>query len=85
MTGKSRMEVTNVIEPERLRQMEDNFRAETSDPASEEWREDLSAEEAGLVADWDERMDAGITKMVEDTVRLTKCHYAPYPLSPEMR
>lgn len=74
MTGKSRMEVTNVIEPERLRQMEDNFWAETSDPASEEWRENLSAEEAGLVADWDELMEAGITKMVEDTVRLTKRH-----------
>lgn len=74
-----------MIDPERLRQMEDNFWAETNDPDSEEWREDLTAEEAALVAEWDERVAAGITQMIEDTLRLVERHYAPYPLSPEMR
>lgn len=46
-----------MIDPERLRQMEDNFWAETNDPASEEWREDLTDEEADLVAEWEDRYE----------------------------
>ena len=74
-----------MIAPERLQQMEDNFWAETNDPDTEEWREDLNAEEAALVAEWDDRVEAGITGMVIDTMDFIERHYAPYPLSPEMR
>lgn len=74
-----------MIDPERLRQMEDNFWAETNDPASEEWREELTAEEAILVAEWDARVEAGITRMIVDTQNFAERHFAPYPLSPEVR
>ena len=74
-----------MIDPERLRQMEDNFWDETNDPASGEWREDLTAEEAALVAEWDDRVEAGITRMAADTLRLMERRFAPYPLSPETR
>ena len=74
-----------MIDPERLQQMKDNFWAETNDPASEEWREDLTAEEVALVAEWEDRVEAGITRMAADTLRLMEHRFAPYPLSPETR
>ena len=67
-----------MIDPERLRQMEDNFWAETNDPDSEEWREDLTAEEAALVAEWEDRVEAGIARMAADTLRLMERRFAPF-------
>lgn len=57
-----------MITPERIRQMEDNFWAETNDPTTEEWREDLTAEELTLVARWDDHMDTAIGQMTADTL-----------------
>ena len=85
MTGVPYTEVTTMIDPERLQQMEDNFWAETNDPASEEWREELTAEEVTLVAEWDARVEAGITRMIVDTQNFAERHFAPYPLFPETR
>lgn len=60
-----------MIAPERIRQMEKNFWAETNDPSTEEWREDLTDEELALVARWDDHMDAALGKMVADTLAAT--------------
>lgn len=49
-------EVTTMIDPERLRQMENNFWAETNDPTSEEWREELTVEELALVEEWEDHL-----------------------------
>ncbi len=61
-----------MIVSERIRQMEENFWAETNDPTTEEWREDLTAEELALVAQWDDRMDTAIGQMVADTLAACK-------------
>lgn len=59
-----------MITDERIQEMQDAFWAETNDPATEEWRDDLTEEEAQIVARWDERVNAGITELCEDTVHL---------------
>lgn len=61
-----------MIASKRIRQMEENFWAETNDPTTEEWREDLTAEELALVARWDDHMDACVAKMVADTLAFCK-------------
>lgn len=55
-----------MITADRIRQMEENFWAETNDPATEEWREDLTAEELALVARWDDEWDVCVAKAVAD-------------------
>lgn len=61
-----------MLTPERIRQMEDNFWAETNDPSTEEWRENLTAEELALVAQWDDHMDAAFGRMTANTLALCK-------------
>lgn len=56
-----------MIASERIRQMEENFWAETNDPTTEEWREDLTAEELALVAQWEDQMEVALGKMAADT------------------
>ncbi|MGO5114205.1 hypothetical protein ACTQ33_04115 [Candidatus Avoscillospira sp. LCP25S3_F1] len=55
-----------MITPERIRQMKDNFWAETNDPTTEEWREDLTDEELALVARWDDEWDSSVAKAIAD-------------------
>lgn len=61
-----------MITPKRIRQMEENFWAETNDPTTEEWREDLTAEELALVARWDTHMSTAIGQMAADTLAFCK-------------
>lgn len=42
------------------------------DPESMEWREELTAEEAALVASWDEAYARGIRMMSEDILALSE-------------
>ena len=47
-----------MITKERLQELESYFWAESNDPETKEWREDLTAGEEALVAQWDERVAA---------------------------
>lgn len=44
---------------ERLKQLKENFWAETNEPWTEEWRDELTPEEAALVETWDDRVATG--------------------------
>ena len=44
----------------------DNWNAETSEPESQEWREDLTEEEAALVESWDKKYSKGIYNLCSD-------------------
>lgn len=43
------------------------------DPESMEWREELTDEEAKLVAEWDKGYADGICRMIEDGLRTCYC------------
>lgn len=45
--------------------MESWFWAESNDPETEEWRKDLSKEEADLVAEWDTRVASGMYNLCQ--------------------
>lgn len=55
-----------MISEERRQEIDRLFWAETNDPETEEWREDLTPEEAALVAEWDEGVAAAFDKMYAD-------------------
>lgn len=52
-----------MISNTRKEEMEAYFWDETNDPESEEWSEDLTDEEEALVAEWDERVAVGMSRM----------------------
>lgn len=61
-----------MITEERIEEMKEYFWAETNDPETEEWREDLTKEEAALVESWDDDYsDAfyGILKKIAETAK----------------
>ena len=57
-----------MISSERVKQMQENFWAETNSPDSVEWRESLTNEERALVAAWDTGVDTGMANMAADTL-----------------
>lgn len=58
-----------MISENRLQEMEDLFWSETNDPETEEWRDDLTPEEADIVAEWDERTANGMARLIGDILR----------------
>lgn len=59
-----------MISAERRAEMDDLFWAETNDQETEKWREDLTAEEAALVAAWDDRVSTAITNLAKDILAI---------------
>ena len=60
------------IAKERIEELEFCFFAETNDPETEEWRDDLTPEEAALVAEWDKAFDAtycGLVLSLDEKIR----------------
>ena len=57
---------------ERLDEMDWYFWKETNDPESEEWREDLTPEEAEIVAAWDADFLEGYTQLWTDVAAAVK-------------
>lgn len=53
----------------RLSEMHEDFWAETNDPESEEWREDLTPAEKEVVAAWDGSFIEGYAKLIRDIAR----------------
>ena len=61
-----------MVSEERIAWMEWCWDEETSDPESWEWRGELTAEEAALVASWDEAYVRGVRMMSEDILALSE-------------
>lgn len=53
------------ISPDRIDELEWFWGAETSDPETEEWRDELTEAEAALVASWDKAFSLGVKSMCE--------------------
>lgn len=50
---------------DRIEDLWDNFCAETNDQESEEWRNELTDNEARMVADWDNGYQTGVLRLCE--------------------
>lgn len=61
-----------MLSEERLSELNWCWAAETSDVESQEWRANLSEEEAALVAKWDEDYACGLTKLYGEMLRPNK-------------
>lgn len=48
----------------RIRELQESWEHETNDPETETWRDDLTPQEAQIVADWDDGFDHGLARMV---------------------
>lgn len=48
------------------------FWAETDDPETQAWREDLTVEEAELVAAWDDQVEIGMARLCREILKTTE-------------
>lgn len=55
-----------MVSEERIAFLDYLWSEETEDPATMEWRDELDAEEAALVASWDAAYANGIRRISED-------------------
>lgn len=58
------------ISEARIKELTDNWNAETNDPETEEWRDDLTPQEAEIIADWDNGYAVGVHKISQDIMAL---------------
>lgn len=58
------------ITEKRLKDMADDWNYETSDPETQEWRDDLTPEEARIVRDWDNGYAVGMHNLCRDIMAL---------------
>lgn len=61
-----------MLSEERLSELNEYWAAETSDVESQEWRANLSEEEATLVAKWDEDYACGLTKLYGEILKTSE-------------
>lgn len=63
-----------MISPSRYEELHGLFWDETNEEWTQEWREDLTQEEAALVAQWDERVRKGMLKMCQKIIEMEEGH-----------
>lgn len=61
-----------MVTKERLEEMQDWFGAETNDPETEEWRYELTLEEAAIVERWDNAYEEGFANLVKALAAASK-------------
>ena len=61
------------ISKERYEQLSWLWGEETSDPDTQEWRDELTAEEAELVASWDKSFNLGVKSLCQQILRHEPC------------
>lgn len=57
--------MTTDISSNRLEELRYAWEAETSDPETQEWREELSDKESLLIASWDRAYNLGVRSLCE--------------------
>ena len=60
------------ISEARMKELADNWNAETNDPDTEEWRDDLTPQEAEIIADWDEGYAVEMHKLCQEIMALQR-------------
>lgn len=60
------------ISEARMKELADNFYAETNDPETQEWRDELTPQEAEIIADWDNGYAVGVHKICQDIMALQR-------------
>ncbi|MBP3674048.1 MAG: hypothetical protein J6J18_09500 [Oscillospiraceae bacterium] len=66
------------VTAEREEELRSCFWDETNEPDSEEWREDLTEDEAAMVEQWDESSSNGFSRLAQDILnRESDCLVAP--------
>ena len=54
------------ISEARMKELGDDWNAETNDPETEEWRDDLTPQEAKIIADWDYGYADGMHQLCQE-------------------
>ncbi len=65
------------ISEARMKELADDWNEETNDPETEEWRDDLTPQEAKIIDDWDGGYAAGLHTICQDIMALYRedeCH-----------
>ncbi|BAK99180.1 hypothetical protein OBV_19820 [Oscillibacter valericigenes Sjm18-20] len=60
------------ISEARMKELADNWNAETNDPETEEWRDDLMTDEAEIIADWDNDYAVGMHQLCQKIIALQR-------------
>lgn len=60
------------ISEARMKELADNWNAETNDPETEEWRDDLTPQEAAIIADWDRGYADGMHQLCQEIMALRR-------------
>jgi hypothetical protein len=60
------------ISEARMIELADNWNAETNDPETDEWRADLTPEEAKIIHDWDYGYAAGMHQLCQEIMALQR-------------
>lgn len=63
-----------MISPSRYEELNDNFWAETNEEWTQEWRNELTPEEAALVRSWDKQTDEGLRRMCQRILETEAYH-----------
>ncbi len=58
------------ISEARMKELADNWNEETSDPETQEWRDDLTPAETKIIDDWDQVLNVGMCRMRREIMRL---------------
>lgn len=67
------------VSPEREEELSWYFWNETNDPESEDWRDELTTDEAAMVEQWDLQTSAGFARLAQEILdrQLSKPDYEP--------
>jgi hypothetical protein len=61
-----------MISKERIEELEDCFWNESNDEYTQEWRDDLNAEEEQIVSEWDQNYNSAFTSMCKEILKHSK-------------
>ena len=61
-----------MITKNRIKELEELFWTETSEPWTQDWREELTDEEDALIYEWDEQVSRGFRNLCTEILRLQK-------------
>lgn len=60
------------ISEARMKELADNWNAETNDPETQEWRDELTPAETKIIDDWDNVYAVGVHNLCQDIMALQR-------------
>lgn len=58
------------VDATRVHELRENYDAETNDPDTQDWRNDLTPAEEDLIKRWDKQYDTGVAELARDTLKM---------------